>query len=441
MPSGLAALLIAVVPAWVVVLRRAFGERPRPRRRLRRAARASAGLAVLTLPGLSGDVRLWGVAHRDRARPSCGRWAPSPPPHPDAQGQSLRGQCVRDGRGRHRLSAGEASAGASSTASPSTRSPRRSWTALGYLVVFGSVVAFTAYAWLLHSAPLSLVATYAYVNPVVAPQSRQPHVPNPEGRPALLHAGQTPPRPPAPTVGQRHPTYLGRAGTPMTSTHAFWLAGRQATGEDTLRRHHPLGRPPRRHGQPCRPTPRSRRPWPPRTPCGDEFAATPAHVRAAALDHVVAPARRAHRGDRPADLRRERQADQVGPRRGRPRRLRLPLRRRGGPPLQRRRGPAPRHRRRRPAAGSRCTRRFPQGRRARHRAVQLPAQPGAPTRSPRRSRSARRSSSSPPRRPRSPALVLGELLAETDLPAGSWSRAAGARTTGCPPWSRTSGCR
>ena len=34
----------------------------------------------------------------------------------------------------------------------------RSWTALGYLVVFGSVVAFTAYAWLLHSAPLSLVA-------------------------------------------------------------------------------------------------------------------------------------------------------------------------------------------------------------------------------------------------------------------------------------------
>jgi drug/metabolite transporter (DMT)-like permease len=44
----------------------------------------------------------------------------------------------------------------------------RSWLALAYLVVFGSLVAFTAYAWLLHSAPLSLVATYAYVNPVVA---------------------------------------------------------------------------------------------------------------------------------------------------------------------------------------------------------------------------------------------------------------------------------
>ena len=66
----------------------------------------------------------------------------------------------------------------------------------------------------------------------------------------------------------------------------------------------------------------------------------------------VAAARRAHRGDRPADLRRERQADQVGPRRGRPRGLRVPLRRRGGPPLQRRRGPAPGHRRRRRRAAS-----------------------------------------------------------------------------------------
>jgi drug/metabolite transporter (DMT)-like permease len=40
--------------------------------------------------------------------------------------------------------------------------------ALGYLVAFGSIVAFTAYVWLLRAAPLSLVSTYAYVNPVVA---------------------------------------------------------------------------------------------------------------------------------------------------------------------------------------------------------------------------------------------------------------------------------
>jgi drug/metabolite transporter (DMT)-like permease len=43
-----------------------------------------------------------------------------------------------------------------------------SWAGLAYLVVFGSLVAFSAYAWLLQRAPLPLVATYAYVNPVVA---------------------------------------------------------------------------------------------------------------------------------------------------------------------------------------------------------------------------------------------------------------------------------
>jgi drug/metabolite transporter (DMT)-like permease len=37
-----------------------------------------------------------------------------------------------------------------------------------YLVVFGSVVAFTSYVWLVANAPISLVATYAYVNPVIA---------------------------------------------------------------------------------------------------------------------------------------------------------------------------------------------------------------------------------------------------------------------------------
>jgi drug/metabolite transporter (DMT)-like permease len=40
--------------------------------------------------------------------------------------------------------------------------------ALLYLVVFGSLVGFSAYSWLLSRAPISLVSTYAYVNPVVA---------------------------------------------------------------------------------------------------------------------------------------------------------------------------------------------------------------------------------------------------------------------------------
>jgi drug/metabolite transporter (DMT)-like permease len=44
----------------------------------------------------------------------------------------------------------------------------RSVVALAYLIVFGSWLAFTAYAWLLQNAPISKVSTYAYVNPVVA---------------------------------------------------------------------------------------------------------------------------------------------------------------------------------------------------------------------------------------------------------------------------------
>jgi drug/metabolite transporter (DMT)-like permease len=37
-----------------------------------------------------------------------------------------------------------------------------------YLVLFGSIVAFSCYAWLLQHAPISQVSTYAYVNPVIA---------------------------------------------------------------------------------------------------------------------------------------------------------------------------------------------------------------------------------------------------------------------------------
>ena len=44
----------------------------------------------------------------------------------------------------------------------------RSLVALAYLIVFGSIVAFTAYTWLLANVPVSTVGTYAYVNPIVA---------------------------------------------------------------------------------------------------------------------------------------------------------------------------------------------------------------------------------------------------------------------------------
>ena len=43
-----------------------------------------------------------------------------------------------------------------------------SLTGLAYLILFGSLVGFVSYSWLLRNAPISLVSTYAYVNPVVA---------------------------------------------------------------------------------------------------------------------------------------------------------------------------------------------------------------------------------------------------------------------------------
>jgi drug/metabolite transporter (DMT)-like permease len=44
----------------------------------------------------------------------------------------------------------------------------RSWVALAFLVLFGSIIAYSSYVWLLQVAPTELVGTYAYVNPVIA---------------------------------------------------------------------------------------------------------------------------------------------------------------------------------------------------------------------------------------------------------------------------------
>ncbi|MGW0030651.1 EamA family transporter [Streptomyces sp. NPDC003314] len=164
-PSGLAALLIAVVPAWVVVLRAAAGERPGPGA-IGGVLLGLAGLGVLTLPGLTGEVRIGGVLLVIAAALSwsVGSFTSSRLPMPanpftasayEMVAGGLAGVAVGLFRGEHHgLDLAEVST--------------RSWTALAYLVVFGSLVAFTAYAWLLQAAPISLVATYAYVNPVVA---------------------------------------------------------------------------------------------------------------------------------------------------------------------------------------------------------------------------------------------------------------------------------
>ncbi|KKZ75863.1 membrane protein [Streptomyces showdoensis] len=164
-PSGLAALLIAVVPAWVVVLKALSGDRP-TKGGLAGVLLGLLGLGVLTLPGLSGDVKAGGVVLVIAATLcwSVGSFWSSRLPMPanpftasayEMIAGGLAGLGVGLVRGeQHGLDLSAVSG--------------RSWAALGYLVVFGSLLAFTAYAWLLQAAPLSLVATYAYVNPVVA---------------------------------------------------------------------------------------------------------------------------------------------------------------------------------------------------------------------------------------------------------------------------------
>lgn len=165
-PSGLAALLIACVPLFVVILRRLGGEIP---------ARATVvgvligliGVAVLLLPGTSPHgvkslhlalnilaPALWSVGSYISTR----RPMPANPFVATTYEMAFGGLAmlltatVRGDLGRFSLSHVTASSG---------------WAWL-YLVGPGSLVAMSAYVWLLANAPLSTVATYSFVNPVVA---------------------------------------------------------------------------------------------------------------------------------------------------------------------------------------------------------------------------------------------------------------------------------
>ena len=165
-PSGLAALIIGSVPLWVVLMRSAHGDRV-PRGTFAGVAVGFAGLAVLVLPGeRPDDAPLWGVLVLVAASLS---WAAGSfysrrlPLPPDAFAstaiQMLLGGAVMALAG---LMAGEAG-----QVEPAAFSAD-SLIAFGYLIAIGSLLAFTAYVWLLKHAPISTVATYAFVNPVIA---------------------------------------------------------------------------------------------------------------------------------------------------------------------------------------------------------------------------------------------------------------------------------
>jgi drug/metabolite transporter (DMT)-like permease len=164
-PSGLAALLVAAVPLYVVVLRVAFGERP-GWATVTGVLLGLVGLGVLSVPGASGSVTVGGVVLVLAAAVS---WA---------VGSFLSGRLDMPGNPLVASAYEMLIGGAGCAAVALLRGEQhgfaldavstRSWVALAYLVVVGSLVGFTAYAWLLQRAPLGLVSTYAYVNPVVA---------------------------------------------------------------------------------------------------------------------------------------------------------------------------------------------------------------------------------------------------------------------------------
>lgn len=164
-PSGLAALLVAAIPLWLMLLRVGGGERPRGMTWVG-VLIGFGGAALLALSGgntsakpLSVAILVVGTicwATGSRYAPRLG--LPRDPLVTALYEMVFGGTAMvllgvlRGEPGRLHLD----------------RIHGSGWIALAYLVVFGSLLAYTAYSYLLANAPISLVGTYAYVNPAVA---------------------------------------------------------------------------------------------------------------------------------------------------------------------------------------------------------------------------------------------------------------------------------
>ena len=165
-PSGLASLIIASTPLWVILLRTLFGEKV-SRGTLIGVAVGFAGVGILVLPSdkpegapLSGLILLviasacWATGSFFSKRVATPR-----DPFLSTAVQMLCGGAMLLLFGLLTGEAGDVAFEEFSAAS---------MFALLYLVLVGSLLAFTAYVWVLQHAPISKVATYAYVNPVIA---------------------------------------------------------------------------------------------------------------------------------------------------------------------------------------------------------------------------------------------------------------------------------
>jgi drug/metabolite transporter (DMT)-like permease len=165
-PSGLAALLIAAVPLILIVMRRASGEKI-TRTSTIGVAIGFMGVAILLLPGekpdgasiagmlaLIGAAAMWASGSFFSAKTDLPK-----DPFASTGWQMLLGGGAITLAGLLAGEAGDVHASEWST---------RSVAGFVYLVLIGSLIAYSAYVWLLQNAPVSKVATYAYVNPVIA---------------------------------------------------------------------------------------------------------------------------------------------------------------------------------------------------------------------------------------------------------------------------------
>ncbi len=165
--SGIAALLIATLPVWVAILGRLFFDLRLSRSTLVGIGLGFAGVGVLVLPTggtapvdlggaliLLGSPILWAIGSLYSGRAHL--------PARPLVGVAMQMLCGGVLLAAVALVTGEI--GRFHPAAVTTESIA----ALAYLVAVGSLIGFTAYAWLLRVAPLPLVATYAYVNPIVA---------------------------------------------------------------------------------------------------------------------------------------------------------------------------------------------------------------------------------------------------------------------------------
>ena len=165
-PAGLAAMIVASMPLWVLLLRTLTGDRPR-QATLAGLAIGLCGVALLVLRG--GHGHGVGVAQLLIVVCAALSWATGsflssklPLPSDVFAGtaiQMLIGGVVLAGVGPL---VGE------HWSAIADRASLDAWLALAYLVFIGSILAFTAYVWLLQNAPISKISTYAYVNPVIA---------------------------------------------------------------------------------------------------------------------------------------------------------------------------------------------------------------------------------------------------------------------------------